>query len=91
MIRRIVGDSMSPALASGQIIIASSLFINPRPGQVLIFYHDGKEKIKRVESVMDNRIFFIGDNPDCSTDSRYFGWVDNEHVLAKVIWPKVHT
>jgi phage repressor protein C with HTH and peptisase S24 domain len=89
-IRRVVGNSMSPKLLPGQIIIASGLFKHIRAGQVYIFSHDGKEKIKRVERLSDDRIFFIGDNLDYSSDSRHFGWIRQAQVRAKVIWPRVH-
>ena len=90
IVRRIVGSSMSPKLAPGQLIIASSIFKGIQAGQVYIFRHDGKEKIKRVERINSDRVFFIGDNLNYSSDSRHFGWVEVGNVVAKVIWPRVH-
>ena len=81
---------MSPNLEPNQLVIASGLFRQIRPGEVCIFLQDGKEKIKRVEQVSSNRVFFIGDNLGYSTDSRHFGWVAKDKILAKVIWPRVH-
>jgi len=50
-------------------------------------HHNGLEKIKRIEKLKDNRLYILGDNPTASTDSRHFGWLRAEDVLAVVIWP----
>jgi len=90
VVRRIVGSSMSPKLAPGQLVIASSRFRKIKAGEVFIFSHDGKEKIKRVERTNQNQVFFIGDNLAYSSDSRHFGWVEQVQITAKVIWPRIH-
>lgn len=81
---------MSPRLEPGQLIIGASTFSRLRPGEVFIFAHNGKEKIKRIERISKGRVFFIGDNLRYSSDSRHFGWVPKRDVFAKVIWPRVH-
>lgn len=88
-VRRIVGASMQPALEPGQQILATSLLSRIHPGQIVIISHDGKEKVKRVERVNDDmrQVFVIGDNLASSTDSRHFGWLSYDNVIAKVILP----
>lgn len=81
---------MSPNLEPGQLVIGINWSVRIHPGEVYIFRHAGMEKIKRVERVSSDRVFFIGDNMASSSDSRHFGWVDKSHVLAKIIWPRVH-
>ena len=81
---------MSPKLAPGQLVVASGLYKRVLPGQVYVFSHDGREKIKRVERIGNERVFFIGDNLEYSSDSRHFGWVPLGDVVARVIWPRVH-
>lgn len=88
-IRRVVGGSMSPKLAPGQLLLATPMFRHIRPGQVVIVAHQGKEKVKRVERVEAGKVFVIGDNLDGSTDSRHFGWLDHRQVVARVFWPKL--
>jgi phage repressor protein C with HTH and peptisase S24 domain len=80
---------MMPKLRPGQILLATRFFKHLRPGQVVIINHRGKEKVKRIERIQDDKIFVIGDNLNRSTDSRHFGWLESGEVIARVIWPKV--
>jgi phage repressor protein C with HTH and peptisase S24 domain len=80
---------MSPRLRPGQILLAVHLFRRLHPGQVVIIRHDGKEKVKRIERIEDDRIFVIGDNLVASTDSRHFGWLKRREIVARVIWPRI--
>ena len=88
-VRRVVGGSMSPKLTPGQLLLATPLMRRLRPGQVVIIEHEGKQKVKRIERISDNHIFVIGDNLNASTDSRHFGWLERQEIIAKVFWPKL--
>jgi hypothetical protein len=81
---------MSPKLNPGQLLLATPLFRRLHPGQVVIVDHGGREKVKRIERIDEDkdRVFVIGDNLGASTDSRHFGWLDPHQVVARVIWPK---
>jgi nickel-type superoxide dismutase maturation protease len=89
MIRRVIGRSMSPKLMPGQILFATPMFRRLRPGQVIIVQQDGKQKVKRIERIEEDKLFVIGDNLKASTDSRHFGWLNNSDVVARVFWPKL--
>jgi nickel-type superoxide dismutase maturation protease len=88
-LRRVVGQSMVPMLQPGQLIVATSLFKRLKAGQVVVLRKNGRELIKRIERIESNKVFVIGDNPLASTDSRQFGWLDMNTVVAKVIRPKL--
>ena len=80
---------MSPKLRPGQILLATPLFRRLHPGQVVIINHDGRQKVKRIERIEQDKVFVIGDNLRASTDSRHFGWLEPRQVIARVIWPNV--
>lgn len=78
---------MLPVLPPGTIVYGWRWFRKLKPGDVVIFLHNDKEKIKRIDRIEDGRVYVLGDHAEASTDSRHFGWLDIEDVLAKVIWP----
>lgn len=82
-----MGDSMAPTLVPGMIVVG----VRPRkikPGDIVVVWHEGLDKIKRVKEISFDKVFLTGDNPAHSTDSRDFGWIPFEHILSKVILPR---
>jgi phage repressor protein C with HTH and peptisase S24 domain len=89
LIRRVVGDSMTPTLRAGQIVIVSGRFAHLRPRDIVVIRHAGLEKIKRISQIDPLRgVFVVGDNLQASTDSRSFGWLDFDEIVGRVIWPR---
>ena len=83
-VRRVVGKSMTPVFRSGKLV----LFVRwkaYKPGDVVMFRHNGAEKIKRIERIEEDKIFVVGDNPSLSTDSRHFGLIDKSLIIAKAL------
>ena len=76
---------MEPALKAGQLVLARRTK-NIKVGDIIIFKHDNLEKIKRVSSVEKASIIVLGDNKKSSTDSRSFGPIQTEDIIAKVIF-----
>lgn len=88
IVRQVQGDSMLPALHDGQLVVGRQTH-ELRPGDVVIVSHDGLEKIKRIERQQGNLLYLLGDNAGASTDSRDFGWVQAQAIVAKVVWPRL--
>lgn len=82
---------MVPVLPPETTVVGLAYFRSIMPGDVVVVGHEGREKIKRVDQVKDEKIYLLGDHPETSTDSRHFGWVPMEMVIARIIWPKTHS
>jgi len=83
---------MAPRLRAGALVIAEPLYDAAvlRPGDVVVARRPDRphlEIIKRINSIdAVGTIFLVGDNPAASTDSRQFGAVTREHIVARVRW-----
>lgn len=88
LVRRVVGKSMWPVLDPEQVVVAMRKRRYTEE-DVVIIWHNGREKIKRVREVSGKRYDVRGDNPSQSTDSRQFGLIEHHDIIAKVIWPRV--
>ena len=95
----VVGDSMYPTYKDKELLLGRSKFNadNIKVGDVVVFktpYVRDKLLIKRVYAIheevfSDSKSFFmLGDNRDNSNDSRNFGWIDEEDLVAVVINPR---
>ncbi len=88
IVRRVVGSSMLPKLPGDQVVVGIGYFGRLRVGDVVVINHNELEKVKRVSKQQGDKLFVVGDNLEHSTDSRYFGWLTRNDVVAKVIWPR---
>lgn len=95
-IARVEGRSMYPTYKDGGLLLATRLFNIEKLeiGQVYIYsrYDELGEEIvvvKRLEKIhptIPNLVYFVGDNLEESYDSRHYGYVNAENIIAKVIW-----
>ncbi len=81
------GNSMSPALKNGdEVTFESYRKQNIKIGDILVVNHPyslDKKIVKRVSKVKGDSLYFLeGDNSYESSDSRTFGYISTESIIA---------
>lgn len=85
VIRYVEGHSMRPALLPGNVVFGVRYRALPKEGEIVIAIQNNREVIKRIAAVKDTGwVFLKGDNRAESTDSRKYGWIRIEDILAQV-------
>lgn len=95
--------SMEPALNTGSLLLGVRVWGDIQKGDIIVFQHNKEYLVKRVEAVEGDLIesngenlvvpeggfYVLGDNGQCSYDSRYweYPFVMNDDIVAKVILP----
>ena len=90
---QVVGDSMHPTYKDGEVIFGTRLYRKSKlkVGDVILYHspsEEGKVVIKRIADIhVDKRLAFycLGDNFECSYDSRYYGFVNSNRIVCKVV------
>ena len=85
-IRRVSGNSMSPYIKNGQLVIFVKKNIDV--GDVVLAVQQNIEVVKRVAKIDGQKIWLQGDNSLESTDSRELGPVLRTQIKSKLVWPK---
>lgn len=84
----VCGESMLPTYKDGDIVLGCRLFTLTR-NSVYVFRPPVGEKyvIKRLTQVSSttHKLFFEGDNSDHSYDSRMYGYISQDKVVAKCL------
>ena len=84
---RIIGPSMEPVLRNGETYLAFT-GVRVRDGDVVVIRNPqrpGMLSVKRVKRRDGDGWWVEGDNPKESTDSRHFGVVGPDDVVARVV------
>jgi type IV secretory pathway protease TraF len=76
---------MLPTFKPDQIIIGLHWYMNLKINDVIIAKIEKREIIKRIIKIENQKVWLEGDNEKESTDSRTFGWISKEAIVAKVI------
>lgn len=86
---RVDGDSMFPTLRNKWIYLALKTHKRPTPGKIYIYYNpQGVPVIKRLKYINEDNglCYFLGDNSNNSIDSRHYGFIKEENIIAELIW-----
>lgn len=87
MFRRVVGNSMFPALHEGEYVFGvrtKKIAI----GDIVIAPQNDREVIKRISAIDEQYVWLKGDNTAQSIDSSTLGPVLKKDVKAKIVWPR---
>jgi phage repressor protein C with HTH and peptisase S24 domain len=79
------GLSMVPTYAPGERVIVK-YGASYEVGDVVLVDFKDRIDIKRVKQISGDQVFIEGDNTAVSVDSRQYGAVKNNRVIAKVIY-----
>lgn len=86
---------MYPTIKHNRLIIASRIFNrnNLSINSLYVYRTPENEKRKVIKRLVDVKkennntyCYFLGDNANRSYDSRNYGYVNAENIIAKVIW-----
>ena len=80
-----VGPCMEPVIHNGNWVVASPLLHQYNEGDIVVFRYEGVNLTKRIAHIDGDQLYMLGDNAADSFDSRHFGWVDQDDIIAKVI------
>lgn len=85
----VCGDSMYPTLKNGDLLLGCRLYTLKKKA-VYVFHPPvgNKYVVKRLTQVssVTNKLFFEGDNSDHSFDSRMYGYISRDKVVAKCLF-----
>lgn len=82
---------MHPTYRDGEIIVGRRIYRKSKlkVGDVIIFKsptEDDRIVIKRIAKIQRGVFFYcLGDNPDCSYDSRNYGYISSNDLVCRVI------
>lgn len=84
----VAGDSMAPTYVTGDwlVVIWGGA---PEPGEVVLVERENQPGVfllKRVIGPMEEKIWVEGDNKEESTDSRHWGPISQDEIVASVLF-----
>ncbi len=86
-VRQVRGASMMPTIEPGRLLVVTRNS-KIKKGNIVIAKVGEREIVKRVSDVKSSKVYILGDNPIGSTDSRDFGWLSEDQIIGKIVWPQ---
>lgn len=91
---RVVGDSMSPTLTSGDMVLidTSKTMVKSRASRgkqrppIYAFVEDGQARVKRIDRVDAGVYALVSDNPDVPLELKGDADLVSMHIIGKVVW-----
>lgn len=93
---KVNGRSMLPTFKDGSVLLTTRLFYRDKLkiGDIYVYKRlneDGQEiavvkRLTHIHTFIPNLVYFEGDNPEESYDSRQYGFINAENIIAKVLW-----
>jgi signal peptidase I len=84
----VAGDSMAPTYIAGDWLVVIWGGVS-QPGDVVLIERENQPGVfllKRVIGPMEERIWVEGDNKEESTDSRQWGAISQDEIIASVLF-----
>ena len=88
----VCGNSMLPTLVDREVLIMRRVIRKKyiQEGKIYVYLHPYENKlvIKRLSEYLEGTkdCFFLGDNPTESYDSRDYGYIKAERIIAVLLW-----
>jgi phage repressor protein C with HTH and peptisase S24 domain len=87
-VRRVSGESMTPTLKSGQIVLCKKTK-NYTKGQIVVSLVNGLEVVKRIGKIVDGTIYLSVDDNKHAHSGEYYAAINESDVKGAVVWPRV--
>lgn len=85
--RRVSGDSMTPTLENGQIVLCHQIR-GYKKGQVVVAFVKNKEVIKRILKVDKDKIYLGVDDQKHAHNGKYYAILPDTKIEGIVFWPR---
>lgn len=85
--RKIIGDSMSPTLKEGQVVVFHQIR-NFKVGQIVIAFVKGKEVIKRIAKIENGKIYLAVEDKKHAHNGKFYASVTDSKISGVLLWPR---
>lgn len=86
-LRRVTGDSMTPTLQNGKLVICHQIR-NFKEGQIVVVFVDGREVIKRIVKLDEGKVYLSVDDTKHAHNGKYYAVVSDNKIEGTVFWPR---